>query len=145
LIYFQLANSEKYKFADEASGYLRLDKQGSEYFDRLDNSESDSFNITSKSKFLDIMKKELADSIIPLNIDKISIVGTQIDKNSEGKNIIILVKISPPGDDEIRNVDRIIEDLNEMVRNKEISPLMYNKNETIFLDGDYGFTRTSKL
>ncbi len=145
MIYFQLANSEKYKFADEASGYLRLDKQGSEYFDRLDNSESDSFNITSKSKFLDIMKKELADSIIPLNIDKISIVGTQIDKNSEGKNIIILVKISPPGDDEIRNVDRIIEDLNEMVRNKEISPLMYNKNATIFLDGDSGFTRTSKL
>jgi len=92
------------------------------------------------------MKKELAISI-PLNIDKISIDGTQIDKNPEGKNVIILVKISPSeGDNKIRNVDRIIEDLHVMVRNKESSPLMYDdKMTTKYLDKESGFTRTSKL
>jgi len=139
MIFFKLANSAPYLFADEASGYLRLDKQGSEYFNQLDS--------TDKSLFLDTMKKELADSI-PLNIYEISIDKTQFDhKDPDGKNVLILVKIRPPkGDNQIRNVDQTFKDLHAMVRGKEISPLMYdNKNTTKYLDNESGFKRISRL
>ncbi len=82
------------------------------------------------------MRSELSESI-PLDISQL-IISNKIKYDIPFKQILISITINPPEIIKKRNTKQVLKDLNEMIKVKYGTPLMFDKNITIYLDKEFG-------
>ncbi len=110
---------------ESINALLCLTEEGTNYFHSLGE----------KKEFFDQMRKELSESI-PLNISQL-IVNDKIEYDISTK-ILISITIHPPEINKVRNTKQILNDLDKMIKIKDGTPLMMDKNITIYLDQKFG-------
>jgi len=116
---------------------LRLTEEGTKYFD-------EQVNMNRKPEFFDQIREELSEAI-PLNISQLIINDkTERDINTSSKQILISITINPPEINKIRNTKQILNDLDEMIKIKDGTSLMFNKTITIYLDKTWGAVEQCK-
>ncbi|KAG9295219.1 hypothetical protein G9A89_006200 [Geosiphon pyriformis] len=123
-------------YSDSVQGLLRLDVDGTSYFERL--------NKEQKAEFFRQMLFEIAQSI-PIEQSRLSTSQKyQLDSNSQKRKLLFPLKISDTKNLKKPNAIQVTQDLNTLILNKEISPISI-KSSTKFLDTTYGYQRTPNL
>ena len=113
---------------DSTNGFLRLTDQGTLYFESLSSKE--------KSNFLQDLSGQLTE-IIPVQSNRIKSNSHQIDTKAPLRQILISIKVIKPDGESELNVLTIVDNLDNLVRNKGISM----NNLTSMLDDTYGFRK----
>jgi len=89
------------------------------------------------------LAKGLADNI-PLNDpSQIEFNNYEFDKSINKKQLLLSLSINPSNNNKDINVEQIINTLDTMIRNLEVTPLSSN-NYTKYLDNGYGCIINSK-
>ena len=93
--------------------------------------------------FLSQLRIDLAKSI-PVNNSRLNDIKCCIyDKSQQFPRIVLSLPIKSTRNQNERNVDRIIKDLNILINEKEITSISLF-NTTNLLEASFGFRRTSK-
>ncbi|CAG8574081.1 17486_t:CDS:10 [Funneliformis caledonium] len=121
-------------FAEDATGQFSLTIEGTRYFKNLS-----SYNQTI---FLSQLRIDLANSI-PVNINRLNVIKYEYDENQQPPKIILTLPIKSITNLNERNVDRIIKDLDLLIKYKEVTPISWF-GTTNLIDSRFGFQRTSK-
>ncbi|GES93451.1 hypothetical protein GLOIN_2v1871822 [Rhizophagus clarus] len=126
---------------DYITGILRLNLEGTTEFKKLKNTNE-------KKNFFDQMRIELSKSI-PVDLSRIrkikDIFG--IDKISNLELLLILFEIGPSDDNCFNNKSSIdvFNDLDSIIKVKNITMPLDIYDHTKYIDKDYGFQRTADL
>jgi len=130
IYYFNL-----YYLIEKVNTLLRLTEDGTNSFE--------SYNNNDKKIFLKNLAKGLADNI-PLNDpSQIEFNNYEFDKSINKKQLLLSLSINPSNNNKDINVEQIINTLDTMIRNLEVTPLSSN-NHTKYLDNGYGCIINSK-
>ncbi|CAG8538250.1 13914_t:CDS:2, partial [Racocetra persica] len=124
-------------FAGSVSGLLRLNLDGSTYYESLDSN--------GKNKFFASLQDDIS-KILPIAPSRLSSnQHVQVDFSiSPGRQIFLSLNLEQTRDKNERSVASLIRDLNTMVHNKDITPIGLG-NTTKYLDDTYGFLPSSNL
>ncbi|CAG8617167.1 5530_t:CDS:10 [Ambispora gerdemannii] len=131
-----LYNQPEETFAATTITLLRLTRDGSKYFNELSSSE--------RSEFFDELKRELV-LAIPIDPSRISTIKKhQIDTSTPEHQILISYTFEKTREPNQRSTKSLINDLDILVRNKEISSISFYPL-TNLLDKEYGSHATPNL
>ena len=111
------------------NGLVRLTHEGTTYFNNLSDS--------NKSDFLDQLKYEIS-LILPVGLDRLNIKNYQIDTSTPSDQLIISLQIEETRDLSKRNTERLKEDLDVLIRNKDYTGISKH-DHTKLLDNEYGY------
>ncbi|GBB88775.1 hypothetical protein RclHR1_15380003 [Rhizophagus clarus] len=119
-------------YAEGAIGLFSLTTEGTKYYESL--------SPYGQNIFLSQLRNDLAESI-PVNIDRLdSIEYYKRDETQNPPKIILKLPIKPTQNLNERNVDRIIKDLDILIKEQDITPISWF-NTTKLLDANFGFQR----
>ncbi|GBC09383.1 hypothetical protein RclHR1_08810002 [Rhizophagus clarus] len=129
---FNTINSQD-TYSEDAVGQLSLTIEGTEYYENLLPYEQEIF--------LSQLRIDLAKSI-PVNNSRLNDIKCCIyDKSQQFPRIVLSLPIKSTRNQNERNVDRIIKDLNILINEKEITSISLF-NTTNLLEASFGFRRT---
>ncbi|CAI2182418.1 6647_t:CDS:10 [Funneliformis geosporum] len=119
-------------FAEDATGRFSLTIEGTKYFKSLS-----SYNQTI---FLSQLRIDLANSI-PVNINRLNAIKYEYDESQQSPKILLTLPIKSTANPNERNVERILKDLDLLIKYKEITPISWF-GTTNFIDSKFGFQQT---
>ncbi|PKY57537.1 hypothetical protein RhiirA4_411730 [Rhizophagus irregularis] len=123
-------------FAEDAIGRFSLTTEGTEYYEGLSTYD--------QKRFLSQLRVDLAKSI-PIDINRLdNIEFYKFDQSQRPPKILLSLLIKSTRNSNERNVDRIIKDLNILIKEKDITPISWF-NTTMFLDANFGFQKNRNL
>ncbi|CAG8740287.1 17059_t:CDS:2, partial [Rhizophagus irregularis] len=123
-------------FAEDAIGRFSLTTEGTEYYEGLSTYD--------QKRFLSQLRVDLAKSI-PIDINRLdNIKFYKFDQSQRPPKILLSLLIKSTRNSNERNVDRIIKDLNILIKEKDITPISWF-NTTMFLDANFGFQKNRNL
>lgn len=121
---------------EDAIGRFSLTTEGTEYYEGLSTYD--------QKRFLSQLRVDLAKSI-PIDINRLdNIKFYKFDQSQRPPKILLSLLIKSTRNSNERNVDRIIKDLNILIKEKDITPISWF-NTTMFLDANFGFQKNSKF
>ncbi|CAG8621603.1 756_t:CDS:2, partial [Cetraspora pellucida] len=123
--------------ARDTQGLLRLTPSGTQLFHQM--------NSSSKAAFFASLKSQLS-QMIPVKLDRLSSSENSqvINSGTPSEQAVISITISEPKNNTERNVPLVIQDLNTMIQNSDIT-MISNGNATRYLDRGYGFIVSPNL
>ncbi|CAB5193399.1 unnamed protein product [Rhizophagus irregularis] len=123
-------------FAEDAIGRFSLTIEGTEYYESLSTYDQE--------RFLSQLRVDLAKSI-PIDINRLdNIKYYKFDQSQRPPKILLSLLIKSTRNSNERNVDRVIKDLNILIKEKDITPISWF-NTTMFLDANFGFQKNRNL
>ncbi|KAG9295193.1 hypothetical protein G9A89_006174 [Geosiphon pyriformis] len=123
-------------YAEEATGLLRLTLDGTYYLKNLSG--------PAKPEFFKRLLQEIAETI-PIDVKRLSTTQKyQYDPDTGKTRYLIPLTIAPTNDVYQRNADDVCQDLDTLVRFRNITPISM-RSSTIYLDRGYGFRKTESL
>ncbi|PKY28185.1 hypothetical protein RhiirB3_416790 [Rhizophagus irregularis] len=123
-------------FAEDAIGRFSLTTEGTKYYESLSTYD--------QKRFLSQLRVDLAKSI-PIDINRLdNIKYDTFDQSQRPPKILLSLLIKSTRNSNERNVDRIIKDLNILIKEKDITPISWF-NTTMFLDANFGFQKNRNL
>ncbi|GES92184.1 hypothetical protein GLOIN_2v1869233 [Rhizophagus clarus] len=130
------ANQNKIKmFFDSIYGKVRLTKDGSTYFEKL--------NPDQKNEFFDNLTQDLANAVVVatkrITTNYKYVIDTESSNiDSSSKQYLLSIKIEKPQVASDRKTDLIVEDFKVMIQNMDINDLA-SGNSSRYLESIYGF------
>jgi hypothetical protein len=134
--YFIIEDKIQYPIISSTSGLLRLTVEGTDKLKNLSNDE--------RKQFFNTLLDELADVVLIPRERLSKNSKEQIDPDSKGKQLLISIKINEAKDHYEKDVDSVIQNLNNMMANSE-QTLIGQGNTTQYLDSNFGFKPDRKL
>ncbi|EXX76950.1 hypothetical protein RirG_028400 [Rhizophagus irregularis DAOM 197198w] len=126
--------TEPNKIAESTTGTLQLTTFGTSYYNNFSSS-------AEKDDFKNALQNQLCDSI-PINQSRFRMSGKLLPDTRKKDQLLIEFKILSTQDKYEPNVESIINDLNTIIKNKEIVlPL----NLSNLIDQEYGFVQACKF
>ncbi|CAB4384921.1 unnamed protein product [Rhizophagus irregularis] len=126
--------TEPNKIAESTTGTLQLTTFGTSYYNNFSSS-------AEKDEFKNALQNQLCDSI-PINQSRFRMSGKLLPDTRKKDQLLIEFKILSTQDKYEPNVESIINDLNTIIKNKEIVlPL----NLSNLIDQEYGFVQASNI
>lgn len=115
-------------------GVMRLTVEGTQYYGSLDSAE--------KHRFFTDLKTEISE-IVPVSDELLSSsLRTQVDSSIK-PNLQILISFNIQSSKNDRNPAAIVDDLNTMIRYKDVSPIGL-KPTARYLDSEFGYIPSRK-
>ncbi|RIA88249.1 hypothetical protein C1645_826666 [Glomus cerebriforme] len=127
----------RWKFnTNESIGRFSMTEEGLKFFQNL--------SLNNQRKFLTQLRIDLASSI-PVDINRLDdIKCCEYDNSQIPPRTLLSLAIKSTTDPNERNVDRILKDLDILIKEKEITPISWF-GTTTFLDASFGFQRTENF
>ncbi|CAI2174672.1 3054_t:CDS:10, partial [Funneliformis geosporum] len=123
-------------FAEDAIGRFALTTEGTNYFENLPP--------YNKTTYLLQLRIDLS-NLIPVDINRLdAIICCEYDRSQQLPKILLSLPIKSTTKSNDRNVDRVIKDLDLLIKNKKVTPISWFFT-TNYIDASFGFQLTVNL